>query len=102
VWYFRHEYRLGLAPLVTKGLLPLLGGGMLAAMFLQLSASSFDPAYGSGGSIMGVGTVFAIGVGILVLGAAFMFACYLREPAFFRGQTLRQDTPALVVVEPAG
>jgi hypothetical protein len=51
---------------------------------------------------MGVGTVFAIGVGILALGAAFMFACYLRNPAFFRGQTLRQDTPALVVVEPAG
>lgn len=102
VWYFRHEYRRGLAPLVTKGLMPLLGGGMLAAMFLQLSASSFDPAYGSGGSIMGVGTVFAIGVGILALGAAFMLACYLRDPAFFRGQTLRQDTPALIVEEPVG
>ena len=47
-------------------------------------------------------TVFAIGVGILVLGGAFMLACYLRDPAFFRGQTLRQDTPALIVEEPVG
>ncbi len=99
-WYFRHEYRLGLAPLVTKGLLPLAGGGMLAAMFLQLSVSSFDPAYGSGGSIMGVGTVFAIGVGILVLGVAFMLACYLRDAAFFRGETLLQNTPALIIEDP--
>ena len=102
VWYFRHEYHLGLVPLITKGVLPLLGGGMLGAMFLQLSVSSFDPAYGSGGSILGVGTVFAIGVGILALGAGFMLACYARDPAFFRGQTLRQDTPAFVVEEPVG
>lgn len=97
VWYFRHEYRHGLAPLLVKGLLPLAGGLMLAAMFLRLSVASMDPAYGSGGSILGVGTVFAIGVGILLLGALFMLAWRLRAPAFFRGETLRQDTPALVV-----
>lgn len=100
VWYFRHEYRRGLAPIVSKGLMPLAGGGMLAAMFLQLSVASFDPAYGSGGSILGVGTVFAIGVGILALGLAFMLACRLREASFFRGETLRHDTPSLVVEEP--
>lgn len=102
VWYFRHEYRLGLAPLVMKGLLPLAGGAMLAAMFLQLSAATFDPAYGSGGSILGVGTVFAIGVGILALGALLMLAWRFRAPEFFRGHTLRHDTPALVVEEPLG
>ncbi|MFM7273826.1 MAG: amino acid transporter, partial [Gammaproteobacteria bacterium] len=78
----------------------LAGGGMLAAMFLQLSVASFDPAFGSGGSILGVGTVFAIGVGILALGLAFMLACRLREASFFRGETLRHDTPSLVVEEP--
>jgi len=100
VWYFRHEYRLGLLPVITKGLFPLAGGGMLAAMFLQLSATTFDAGYGSGGSILGVGTVFAIGVGILVLGAGLMCAWRVHAPAFFRGETLRHDTPALVVEEP--
>ena len=99
-WYFRHEYRLGFAPLVTKGLLPLAGGAMLAAMFLKLSAATFDPAYGSGGAILGVGTVFAIGVGILGIGALLMLAWRLRAPAFFRGETLRHDTPTLVIAEP--
>jgi len=100
VWYFRHEYRLGLAPLLMKGLLPLAGGAMLAAMFLQLSVATFDPAYGSGGAILGVGTVFAIGVGILLIGALLMLAWRVRAPAFFRGRTLRHDTPALIVEEP--
>jgi amino acid transporter len=102
VWYFRHEYRIGLLPVLTKGLFPLLGGGMLAAMFIRLSIDTWDPAYGSGNAVLGVGTVFAIGVGILVLGAALMVAWRLREPAFFRGETLRRDTPALVVEEPVG
>jgi len=100
VWYFRHEYRLGLQPLLMKGLLPLIGGSMLGAMFVQLCITTFDPAYGSGGSIFGVGTVFAIGVGILLLGAVLMFAWSMHAPAFFRGETLRQDTPALIVEEP--
>ena len=100
VWYFRHEYRIGLGPLITKGLLPLLGGGMLAAMFVQLCVTTFDPGYGSGGAIFGVGTVFAIGVGILLLGAVLMIAWRLAQPAFFRGETLRHDTPALIVEDP--
>ena len=73
---------------------------MLAAMFLKLSAATFDPAYGSGGAILGVGTVFAIGVGILGIGALLMLAWRLRAPAFFRGETLRHDTPTLVIAEP--
>ena len=73
---------------------------MLAAMFVQLCITTFDPAYGSGGAIFGVGAVFAIGVGILVLGAMLMIAWRLVQPAFFRGETLRHDTPALIVEEP--
>jgi hypothetical protein len=71
-------------------------------MFVSLSLDTWDPDYGSGNAVLGVGTVFAIGVGILLLGAALMIAWRLREPAFFRGETLRQDTPALIVEEPTG
>jgi hypothetical protein len=57
------------------------------------------PGNGSGGSIFGLGTVFVLGVGILLLGVVVMFVLQARSPAFFRGETLKQDTPALVVEE---
>ncbi len=41
-----------------------------------------------------------IGVGVLALGAVFMLAWQARHPADFRSETLKHDTPALVVEEP--
>jgi hypothetical protein len=95
-WYFRRELSRGARDLVLKGLLPLLGGLTLAAIFFKLSVDTLDPAYGSGGSILGLGSVFVIGVGLLLLGVVVMLAWQARAPAFFRGQTLRHDTPTLV------
>ena len=75
---------------------PLLGGLTLAAIFFMLCFDSVDPAYGSGGSILGLGSVFVIGVGLLLVGVVVMFVWQARAPAFFRGETLRHDTPTLV------
>ena len=41
--------------------------------------------------------MFVLGVGVLLLGAVFMFVWQVREPAFFRGEVLKRDTPPLVV-----
>jgi hypothetical protein len=60
---------------------------------------SWSPDFGSGSEIFGVGLVFIIGVGILALGAVFMAVMARVRPGFFRGETLRKDTPALVVPE---
>jgi hypothetical protein len=38
-------------------------------------------------------------VGILALGAVVMVIMARVRPGFFRGETLRKDTPALVVPE---
>ena len=43
--------------------------------------------------------MFVLGVGMLALGVVVMFFWQCRAPAFFRGETLKQDTPALVVEE---
>jgi amino acid transporter len=99
-WYFRRELGSGVRSLMLKGVLPVLGGLGLGWMFVQLCVDSWDPAYGSGGAIFGVGSVFVIGIGVLALGVVFMLAWQARHPAFFRGETLRHDTPALVVEEP--
>jgi hypothetical protein len=47
--------------------------------------------------VFGVGLVFILGVGILALGAVFMAVMARVRPGFFQGETLRKDTPALVV-----
>lgn len=59
----------------------------------------WNPAYGSGSSVFGVGSVFVIGVGLLLLGVVIMLIMRRRSPAFFRGEVLTRATPALVVEE---
>jgi hypothetical protein len=75
----------------------VLGGLTLAAVFVKLVIDTTDPEYGSGGSVFGLGTVFVLGVGLLLLGVVVMFVSQARSPSFFRGETLKQDTPALIV-----
>ncbi|MGY1607140.1 MULTISPECIES: APC family permease [unclassified Geodermatophilus] len=96
VWYFRHELRRSAKDLLVKGVMPLLGALMLTAVFVQTAIDTLDPAYGSGSSVFGLGSVFVIGIGLLVLGAVLMLVWRSRHPEFFRGETLRQDTPSLV------
>jgi amino acid transporter len=98
-WYFRRELTLGVGPFLLKGVAPILGGLMLAAVFVKLVIDTVDPDYGSGGSIFGLGTVFVLGIGTLALGLVVMVAWQTREGAFFRGETLKHDTPALIVEE---
>ncbi|MFI6846829.1 hypothetical protein [Kitasatospora sp. NPDC050467] len=63
---------------------------LLSAVFLQTLTDAWDPEYG-------IGSVFVIGVGILLLGGVLMTWYGAHRPEFFRGETLRKDTPALVV-----
>jgi amino acid transporter len=98
-WYFRGELTLGARDLVLKGIAPLLGGLALAGIFVKLAIDTTDPDYGSGGSVFGLGTVFVLGIGALLLGVVVMFVWQARSRAFFRGETLKHDTPALVVEE---
>jgi len=98
-WYFRRELTRSVGAFFLKGVAPVLGGLTLAAVFVKLAVDTIDPEYGSGGSIFGLGTVFVLGIGTLALGLVVMFAWQAREPAFFRGETLKHDTPALIVEE---
>jgi amino acid transporter len=100
IWYFRHELFANVASIVFKLLFPLLGGLGLLGVFLITLRDSASPDYGSGASIAGVGLVLILGLGLIVLGVVFMLLMRARQPAFFRGETLRKDTPVLVVDEP--
>ncbi|MCZ2525984.1 APC family permease [Streptomyces sp. HB2AG] len=95
VWYFRHDLRRSARDAVFKGLLPLLGGILLAAVFAKTLVDMWDPAYGTGSSVFGMGSVFVIGVGLLLLGVVLMLVMTRHSPEFFRGEVLTRDTPAL-------
>ena len=98
-WYFRRELFRSARDFVYKGLCPILGGILLTAVFGKTLYDMWDPAYGSGSSVFGVGSVFVIAVGLLLLGGVLMLVMQRRSPAFFRGEVLTRETPALVVAD---
>jgi amino acid transporter len=100
IWYFRHELFSNAQNIVFKFLFPLLGGLGLLGVFLQTLKDSASPDYGSGASIGGIGLVLILGLGLILLGIVFMLIMRASQPAFFRGETLRKDTPILIVDEP--
>ena len=44
-----------------------------------------------------MGPVLILGLGLILLGIVFTIWQRAKDPAFFRGETLVTDTPALVV-----
>ncbi|MFD7661862.1 APC family permease [Streptomyces sp. NPDC059788] len=98
-WYFRRELRHSARDMLFKGVFPLLGGVLLTAVFTKTLTDMWNPAYGSGSSVFGIGSVFVIGVGLLLLGFVLMLVMRRRSPAFFRGEVLTRATPVMVVEE---
>lgn len=95
VWYFRREAFRTARECLTKFLAPLLGGVLLLVFFVQTSYDSMDPEYGSGSAIGGVGLVFVLGVGMLLLGIVVMLVQYRRNPSFFRERFETTELPVL-------
>lgn len=87
-WYFRRQLR-G-RDLWLKGVLPVLGGLMLLAAFVLSSVTYASPDAGET-TVLGIGGVFVIGVGSLLLGAVLMFGYSRVAPAYFRGETLQRS-----------
>jgi amino acid transporter len=71
VWFFRRTLFSSVRNLVTKGILPLIGGLTLLGAFV-LSIKSYWPAASSYSSFAGVGGIFLIGAGSLVVGVVAM------------------------------
>jgi amino acid transporter len=107
VWVFRRELRRGFHQALVKGVLPLVGAVVLTLAFYKSAHDMFAADYGMT-SFAGVGGVFLLGIGSLVLGAALMIVCEVAMPDYFRGRTLpRTFGPVAVpvqgrVAEPVG
>jgi amino acid transporter len=82
------------------GVLPLLGGVILFALFVK---SCFDLGKTSAGAtkIFGLGGPLVIGLGSLLIGIPLMFLANWKLPAFF-GRKREVADPELVASSPAG
>lgn len=65
---------------------------ILAAVFVISIKESMNPENASGASLGGIGLVFFMGFGLLLLGAVLMLIMRVRSPAFFTDRSLR-NTP---------
>jgi len=82
VWFFRRDLLTSGAAFVTKGVLPLIGGLILLGAFI-LSIKSYWPAASSYSSFGGIGGIFLIGAGSLVVGLILMFITARFLPGYF-------------------
>jgi amino acid transporter len=96
VWFYRKELTGSARALWMRGVLPGLGGLLLLAAFVKSAYDYSKPDAGST-TLGGIGGVFLIGIGTLVLGAVLMVVYSFLAPAFFRGRTLLRGTPDLVL-----
>lgn len=93
VWYFRKQWFDSVRAFVFTFLFPLVGGAILAVLFVTTLVDSMDPDYGSGSQIFGLGLVFVLGVTVILLGVVIMIWQAVKRPDFFRGRTLSLDAP---------
>lgn len=94
-WAFRQELRPSPQRALKKVLLPLLGGIVLLAAFVLTAVDSYAAGFGET-AWLGIGGVFLLGIGSILLGAFIMIGYRLVAPDYFRGTTM---TNGVVVTE---
>jgi amino acid transporter len=94
-WQFRRRLR-SARDVLVRLVLPLAGGALMLVVFVLACIEYADPGYGET-VFFGVGGVFVVGLGSLLLGLLLMAAWNAVAPAFFRGETMRRDTQELLL-----
>ena len=98
VWFYRKTMWARPRDILMQGVIPLLGGIILLAAFFWAAKTYANPDEGST-SIFGIGGIFVLGVGSLLLGVVLMLVWSAVAPGYFRGETLvKRDASDLVLV----
>ncbi|GAA1816811.1 APC family permease [Planosporangium flavigriseum] len=87
-WHFRKEPGRTAKDLWLKVILPFLGGVILVAAFFK---SAYDYAQPNAGetTLFGIGGVFVLGIGSILLGIVLMIVWNAVSRAYFQGATMR-------------
>jgi amino acid transporter len=103
VWFYRRTLTSTFRHFVMRGLIPLVGGIFLFAMFVYALISYAAPDWltdddGNNVTIFGIGAVAVVGVLALLVGFVLIAFQWWRSPAFFQGKTLPRHSAMLVLV----
>jgi len=107
-WYYRKTLRDNTRDLFMQGVIPLLGGLIMAATFAYglkqfLAPDWLTDADGKNITLFGGGAVGVVGLLAMVLGVIAMAVQWIRSPEYFRGQTLaKRSAHDLVLAGPDG
>ncbi|HEY6399447.1 MAG TPA: APC family permease, partial [Solirubrobacteraceae bacterium] len=93
VVYFRQELFRSARDLMLKGIIPAIGTGILGWALVHQLIASYKTSFGLT-TIFGIGGVFVIGVGAVLIGVVLMVLWNLRSRSFFRGETFTPDWAA--------
>lgn len=104
VWFYRKTMWSSPRDIIMQGLFPFLGGVILLVAFVWAAKLYTAPDWGAGGTHLGgVGGVFLLGIGSLLIGFVFMFIWQAIAPEYFRGETLpKRDSSDLILVGGGG
>ena len=106
VWFYRRDLTSSTRNFFMRGLIPLTGGLILAAVFVYGITQYLKPSWltddqGRNITIFGHGAVAVVGIGALVLGVLLMTLRRVVSPGFFHGLTLPRCTSENPVPAPA-
>jgi amino acid transporter len=105
-WFYRKDLTKSLRDFVMRGVVPLVGGLLLAAVFFYGLVQYAKPDWltdddGNNVTIFGFGAVAVVGVGALALGLIAMVVWWISSPDFFHGLTLSRRSSADLLLVPA-
>ncbi|MEF2977299.1 APC family permease [Subtercola sp. YIM 133946] len=104
IWFYRKTLTSTFRNFIMRGVIPLLGGLMLTAVFIFGLVQYALPDWltdedDNNVTIFGIGAVAVVGIGSLVIGFVLMFVVRWRSPAFFKGQTLEKRSDLILLGE---
>jgi amino acid transporter len=88
-WVFRKEARNSAKDMWLKVILPLLGAAILFAAFAKTAIDSYATDFGETAPL-GIGGVFVLGIGSILIGVVLMIIWNVVQPDYFRGDTMRE------------
>jgi amino acid transporter len=98
-WHFRRQMRT-VREAFVRGVLPLVGAVILTLCFYKSARDMYAADYGNT-SFAGIGGVFLLGIGSLLLGVVVMVACERAMPAFYRDGVAAAPAGAIPAVTEA-
>lgn len=93
--YYRRELFRSAKNFLMVGVVPLLGAGILAAVFIKAFHDYSQAGFNYSKPILGIQTPIFIGIGSLLLGLALMAIQWLATPDFFRRRREKADPRVL-------